>query len=244
MRDADRYDEGAEATRTKLPGDPAEGPRRRTGAARVVAPLVLIAAAALLLVALVTAASTLRAPLPATATLPAVAATGGSAPTSAGSVAAAPTETDAEAASKTSAATRTPTTMPSKSSDGAPRSGDSSGASQELKRIAAEHENRPQGQVYVILFDLTEGADHARLKTASGSSTWQAEDILSLYRQRAAAWPGAVLQARPQGDKTSWRLTVSNPQWRSPSEAQKWCDGSFAQYDGEDRTSRCRVSQG
>ncbi len=123
-------------------------------------------------------------------------------------------------------------------------SGTGDAAAQELHQIAADHENRPQGQVYAILFDLTDGGDDPGLKTDSGSNTWHAEDILGLYRDRVSAWPGAVLQERTEGDKRAWRLTVSNPQWRTAAEAQKWCDASFAQYDGAARTSRCRVPQG
>ncbi|MCA0436448.1 MAG: hypothetical protein LCH98_08160 [Actinobacteria bacterium] len=212
-------------------GDPA----KRRGWARVVAPLVLLSAAILLGVAVISAVGTLRAPVSETATLPAAAA--------------APTGTPGQGTSSASVAAGSPTTSGTSTSTSSPTGSRTTGgtgdaAAQELHQIAADHENRPQGQVYAILFDLTDGGDDPGLKTDSGSNTWHAEDILGLYRDRVSAWPGAVLQERTEGDKRAWRLTVSNPQWRTAAEAQKWCDASFAQYDGAARTSRCRVPQG
>lgn len=236
--DDERYDEGTDPTWADLPGTLAGAsapPRRRTGAARIIAPLVLGAAGILLIVAVVTAISTLRAPLPPSATLaPAVAAAAPPSATSPGSVAAGTATTSRSDSTTATSASQSPS---------ASRSTEPSNAAAELRQIAADHERRPQGQVYAVLFDLTEGAENPRLKTESGSTTWQAEDILWLYRQRTSAWPGAVLQAHADGEKSAWRLTVSNPQWRTSSDAQKWCEASFAQYDGADRESRCRVPQ-
>lgn len=227
----------------------ATGVPRRRGAARLVAPLVLTTAAVFLLIAVVSAIGTLRTPIPHTATLapaaapaapaePAEPAASPRAETSTGSMAAASGSTTApDGASRTTRSSPTtsgPSATPSRSGDA---------AADELTRIAKDNENRPQGEAYAILFDLSDGTQNSQLKTESGATTWHAQDILWLYRQRTAAWPGAVLEARTDGDKGAWRLTVSNPSWRTPQDAQKWCDASFAQYDGDARSARCRVPQ-
>lgn len=208
----------------------APGPRRRS-VGRYVAPLVLLTAGALLLVALIAAVGTLRTPTPQTATLEPLAAP--TAPATPGTSPGTPAS-----GSPTSGATGSPRESTGTSGSTSTAGGD---AADQLKRIAAEHESRPQGQVYAILFDLADGADDPYLKTESGSSTWRAEDILWLYKLRAAAWPGAILEARTEGTQTRWRLTVSNPQWRTAGDAQAWCDASFSQYDGAARGGRCRV---
>lgn len=274
MTGEDGQDRGADRTRPQLLEPTcAEHPSRRRGAARAVGPLVLVSAVALLVVALVGAISTLRAPLPDSA-LPATAeaaatSTTASSPRSAASSGSATAEAPSgsrqdgtRGATATGATAGTPSATsagsgPSATSAGSATSASSvtsgpggthndaaASAAHELSQIAAEHDNRPQGQVYAVLFDLAEGTENAHLTTDAGSSTWRAEDILGLYRQRASAWPGALLEARTEGAKTTWRLTVSNPQWRTAAQAQKWCDTSFAQYAGEAKTSRCRVPQG
>lgn len=233
-----------ETTPESVPG------RKRSGAGRIVAPLVLAAAAVMLVVALVTAISTLRTPVPQSATLaPAAAATTAGEPTSSGSPAAG-TSPSASATSTTPTRTRGtggPTSMSPGATSGT-KTGvtttSATGAAAELNRIAAQDQNRPQGQVSAVLFDLVEDADDAHLRTQSGSSRWRADDVLWLYRQRTAAWPGAVLQAHTEGGRNAWRLSVSNPKWRTAAQAQSWCDETFAQYKGAERTARCFVPQG
>ena len=219
------------------------GARRGTRLSRLVAPAVLGTAGLLLVAAVVQAVSTLRTPVPESADLTAPAATvatdAADAATSGASTAAGSATTST--GSPESTRTTTGPTSSAPTGTGTTSAGEGSAAKERLNQIAARDENRPQGQAYAILFDLSDGGQSRSMKTESGSSTWTASDILWLYDKRVAAWPGAVLQARPDGDKTSWRLTVSNPSWRSAADAQKWCDTSFAQYDGDARSDRCHV---
>lgn len=246
----DARDEGMDAG-VSSPGEPhrsrrdaAEEPARRT------APLILVATAILLVVALAFAVSSLRPSTPEVATTAKPPSTAPTAPattpsTSSASVAKSPVSTSASA--PTAPTAPSPTTATATATVTATQQARSreAAALSELNSIATRDQGRAPrpGQIVAQLQNRTVGMSDPVQRPASGNATWTAADILAYHREASNRAGGATLLK----EAGHWVTVTWNPAWTSREQAIGWCQRAFSEYPGAyaDNTplrNRCYVT--